>query len=105
MSYDRVVVGLTTTPSRVEKLGPALAALAAQTRMPDAVYVSVPEFSTCENKEYDRQAIDAALARALGGEDAMNEKSMLLAVTEPMPNMLPPMHDTGMLFMMRLSTQ
>jgi hypothetical protein len=77
MSYDRVVVGLTTTPSRVEKLGPALAALAAQTRMPDAVYVSVPEFSTCENKEYDRQAIDAALARALGGEDAIGHVVIL----------------------------
>lgn len=46
--YDRVVVGLTTIPSRVEHLRTVIAALRDQTRTPDAIYVSVPRVSSKE---------------------------------------------------------
>lgn len=40
--YDRVVVGLTTVPDRINLLSPVIAALRDQTRIPDAIYVTVP---------------------------------------------------------------
>lgn len=49
---ERVVVSLSTIPSRCGELEPTLRSIAAQTRKPDAVYVSVSKVSTRENKPY-----------------------------------------------------
>lgn len=45
----RIVVGLTTIPSRVEYLAPVVAALKDQTRIPDAIYVTIPKISAKEH--------------------------------------------------------
>lgn len=48
MPYNRVVVGLTTIPSRIKYLSPVIAALYDQTRKPDAICISVPKVSVKE---------------------------------------------------------
>jgi hypothetical protein len=69
--YTRVVVGLTTIPARVGDLGPVIASVAAQTRPPDVFYVSVPKFSSRENKPYPLDLISKAL-QPLGAIGKLN---------------------------------
>jgi hypothetical protein len=65
--YDRVVVGLTTIPSRVDHLPAVLAALRDQTRVPDAIYVSVPKISSKEKgAPYPIKEISRILKKAAG---------------------------------------
>jgi hypothetical protein len=55
--YDRVVVGLTTIPSRALKLRPVLESVASQTRMPDRFYISISEYSAREKKGYPQREL------------------------------------------------
>jgi hypothetical protein len=48
-----VFVGLTTLPSRIAKLEPAIESLLAQTLKPDAIFISLPRRSVRENRAYD----------------------------------------------------
>lgn len=65
--YERVVVGLTTIPSRVKHLLPVVAALRDQTRVPDAIYVSVPKVSSKEKGvQYPIKEISRILKKAAG---------------------------------------
>lgn len=64
--YRRVVVGLTTIPNRVQHLGPVIRALANQTRIPDAVCVSVPKFSNKEQVDYPLENIKQILSENAG---------------------------------------
>lgn len=57
MPYDRIVVGLTTIPSRVKYLKTIVAALGDQSRVPDAICVSVPRISSKENAKYPLKEI------------------------------------------------
>jgi hypothetical protein len=50
--FKRVVLGFTTIPVRVKHIGPVIDSIRAQTRHPDNFYISVPEFSSRENKRY-----------------------------------------------------
>jgi hypothetical protein len=66
-TYDRVVVGLTTIPSRVQHLVPVVAALRDQTRVPDAIYITVPKTSAKENDvPYPIGEISKMLKKAAG---------------------------------------
>jgi hypothetical protein len=62
MSHRRVVVGLTTIPSRVRHLDLVLRNLLKQTRMPDALCVSIPEFSTKEMVRYPVEEMQRTFA-------------------------------------------
>lgn len=64
--YKKVVVGLTTIPSRVQHLGPVIRALANQSRIPDAVCVSVPKFSNKEQVDYPIESIKQILSDNAG---------------------------------------
>jgi hypothetical protein len=64
--YKRVVIGLTTIPSRVGFLGPVVAALADQTRVPDAIYVSVSKTFKRENIDYPVGEIASILRKNTG---------------------------------------
>lgn len=65
--YTRVVVGLTTIPSRVRHLAPVIAALYDQTRRPDAIYVSVPRVSAKEKGVvYPVEELSRILAKHAG---------------------------------------
>lgn len=59
---ERVVVGLTTTPTRQHLLLPTLQSLAAQSRRPDLVYLSLPKSSRSEAIGYDVDAARALIA-------------------------------------------
>jgi hypothetical protein len=48
----RVVISLTTTPSRITRLGPTLRSLLAQDYPPTAIYLAVPRRSMRENRSY-----------------------------------------------------
>jgi hypothetical protein len=50
--YDRVIVGLTTIPRRAGLLDPVLDSINKQTFKPTKVVISVPQYSTRENKPY-----------------------------------------------------
>lgn len=63
----RVVVSFSTIPSRCDKLESTLVSLAAQTRKPDTIYLSVPRFSLRENKEYPIKALAKTIKRILPG--------------------------------------
>lgn len=66
--YTKVVVGLTTIPSRVLYLGPIIAALYDQTRKPDAICVSVPRVSAKEKgATYPVETIRKILEDHAGG--------------------------------------
>jgi hypothetical protein len=65
--YDRVVVGLTTIPSRVQYLLPVVSALRDQTRVPDAIYVTVSKTSSKEGGiSYPLRKISRVLKKAAG---------------------------------------
>jgi hypothetical protein len=49
----RIVLSLTTLPSRIHLVRPTLESLLAQALPPDAVYVCVPEFSVRERRGYE----------------------------------------------------
>ncbi|CAN0259848.1 unnamed protein product, partial [Discosporangium mesarthrocarpum] len=49
----RVVVSLTTLPSRIQHIKPVLDSLKAQAVRPSAIYLIVPEFSLRESRGYD----------------------------------------------------
>lgn len=57
--YRKVVVGLTTIPARVSALGPVLDSIAAQTRKPDELVISVSRISARENKPYPLDELEA----------------------------------------------
>lgn len=59
-------MGLTTIPSRVQHMGPVIKALANQTRIPDAVCVSVPKFSNKEQIDYPLESIKQILSDNAG---------------------------------------
>jgi hypothetical protein len=63
----RVVVSLSTIPSRSKDLEPTLVSLAAQTLKPDAIYVSIPRHSTREDVDYPIKAIAKVVKRVLPG--------------------------------------
>lgn len=65
MQYKKVVVGLTTIPARVGALGPVLDSIAAQTRKPDELVISVSRISARENKPYPLDELEA-LAKPYG---------------------------------------
>src|SRR5690606_23153775 len=46
-------VGLTTLPSRIDKLKPTLESLISQTVTPNRIFLSIPEFSARENRAYE----------------------------------------------------
>jgi hypothetical protein len=48
----RVVISLTTTPSRITRLGPTLRSLLTQDYPLTAIYLSVPRRSVRENRAY-----------------------------------------------------
>src|SRR4051794_31051368 len=48
----RIIVSLTTIPSRMAYLDLTLRSLLVQTRAPDHIYVCLPKFSTKENCVY-----------------------------------------------------
>ncbi|CAB9504287.1 expressed unknown protein [Seminavis robusta] len=48
----RVVVSLTTTPPRIVGIFPVLLSLERQSRVPDAIYLNVPQYSKRFNQEY-----------------------------------------------------
>ena len=56
----RVVISLTTTPSRITRLGPTLRSLLTQDYPLTAVYLAVPRHSVRENRTY---TVPAVLAR------------------------------------------
>lgn len=70
--YSRVVVGLTTIPSRVKYLPAVIAALSDQTRRADTIYVSIPRFSTKEmGHQYPIKQIAKILKRGAGENSAV----------------------------------
>ena len=50
---QRLVVTLSTIPSRIGKIGPVLDSLKAQSRKPDRIYVCICNFCEWEQKTYD----------------------------------------------------
>src|SRR5262249_53954025 len=56
----RVVISLTTTPSRITRLGPTLRSLLAQDYPPTAICLAVPRRSLRENRTY---TVPVALTR------------------------------------------
>src|ERR1700730_10556549 len=48
----RVIAVLSTVPARIEKLQPAIRSLLRQTRPPDEIVVTIPEFSIREQQPY-----------------------------------------------------
>ena len=48
----RVIAVLSTVPARIEKLQPAIRSLLRQTRPPDEIVVTIPEFSIREQRPY-----------------------------------------------------
>jgi hypothetical protein len=90
-TYDRVVVGLTTVPRRVEQLRPVLDSLRAQSTAPDVIYISVPAFSAREQRPYPMEALRAYEAEYPGvkvivvGEDyGPLTKLMGMLLAEPL---------------------
>lgn len=63
----RVVVSLTTIPSRVKDLEATLVSLAAQTRKPDNIYVTVPRRSVREDKDYPIKELAGIVKKVLPG--------------------------------------
>ena len=63
----RIVVSLSTIPSRVANLEQTLMSLAVQTRKPDVVYVSVPKVSDREGVSYPIKMIAKQIKRVLPG--------------------------------------
>ncbi len=57
---SEIIVSLTTTPSRIAHIAPALKSLLDQTRKPARIHLNIPEFSTRENVPYE---IPEALTR------------------------------------------
>jgi hypothetical protein len=51
-----LAVGITTLPSRIDRLRPTLDSLTAQTRRPDEIFLSLPRRSFREGRAYDRPA-------------------------------------------------
>jgi hypothetical protein len=48
----RVVVGISTIPSRIEHIGATIASLRSQSRVPDVIYLSLPRYSVREERPY-----------------------------------------------------
>lgn len=63
----RIVVSLSTIPSRVPDLEATLVTLAVQTRKPDAIYVSIPRRSVRENADYPIKDIAKLIKKLLPG--------------------------------------
>ena len=64
---QRIVVGLTTIPSRCDKLEETLVSLASQTLKPDAILISVPKMSKREGVPYPVPNIAKTVKRILPG--------------------------------------
>lgn len=58
----RIVVGLTTVPSRVDRnLPETLESILSQTRQADAIYLAVPDYCIKEKRGYDLEPIQKYL--------------------------------------------
>lgn len=73
--YSRVVIGLTTIPARALGLTPLLRSVAAQSRLPDALYVSVPRVCRRDGKRYPEARLAALLATELPGVGVLDRVS------------------------------
>ena len=62
-----MAVGLTTIPRRVESLGPVLKSVNDQSYAPDYKIISVPEYSSRENKPYPMKELEG-IAESYGFE-------------------------------------
>ncbi|MDR3541962.1 MAG: hypothetical protein P4L69_13485 [Desulfosporosinus sp.] len=67
MQKRRIVVSLSTIPSRCDKLDETLVSLASQTLKPDAIFISVSKNSIRENKPYPVKALAKTVKRVLPG--------------------------------------
>lgn len=67
MAYKRIVVGFSTLPRRIPGLGPVLDSINAQSIRADAIYISVPRFSTRENRPYPMEELQN-IAQKYGAE-------------------------------------
>ena len=50
---SRVIASLTTVPGRIDNLGPTVRSLLRQTRPPDEIVLTIPEFSIREKRPYE----------------------------------------------------
>lgn len=66
-SKPKIVIGLSTIPSRCDKLEPTLISLATQTYKVDAIYITIPKTSTRENCDYPIKDLAKIIKRILPG--------------------------------------
>jgi len=52
-NHRRVIASLTTVPARIDNLGPTVRSLLRQTRPPDEIVLTIPEFSIREQRPYE----------------------------------------------------
>ena len=53
LNHRRVIASLTTVPARIDNLEPTIHSLLKQTRPPDEIVLTIPEFSIREQRPYD----------------------------------------------------
>ncbi len=52
-AQERIAVSLSTLPDRIHNLGPTLQCLLDQTRPPDEIVITLPDFSVRQQRDYD----------------------------------------------------